>query len=135
MFRLLRGATSRSLAQQAIRSISRTSRLNCKYESNLHKVNNVEKRFLVWTGKFKKIEDVPTFVQGDIVEKARNRMRIRIANCMMAVTMIGCFLMALSGKRAHERGESVQQQTLDRHRLLKEEYLKEAQELKNQQAK
>lgn len=28
-----------------------------------HKVNNLEKRFLVWTGKYKTLEEVPTFVE------------------------------------------------------------------------
>lgn len=28
----------------------------------VHNVSNLEKRFLVWTGKYKKIEDVPSLV-------------------------------------------------------------------------
>lgn len=31
--------------------------------SNTYKPNNLEKRFLVWSGKYKSIEDVPTFVR------------------------------------------------------------------------
>lgn len=27
-----------------------------------HKVDNLEKRFLVWTGKYKRVDDVPEFV-------------------------------------------------------------------------
>lgn len=30
--------------------------------SSTHRVDNIEKRFLVWTGKYKRIEDVPKFV-------------------------------------------------------------------------
>ncbi|GJQ68990.1 hypothetical protein Trydic_g6168 [Trypoxylus dichotomus] len=89
--------------------------------SNLHKVNNLEKRFLVWTGKFKTVEEVPNMVPAETVEKARNRMRIRIANLMMAATLIACILVSISGKRAHERGESLVQKNIDWHKSMKEE--------------
>lgn len=91
-----------------------------RLEATSHKVNNLEKRFLVWTGKYKKVEDVPNFVSQQAVERARNRMRIRIANYMMLATAIGCIAMVYSGKQAAKRGESVQKQNLEWHKQIKE---------------
>lgn len=60
-----------------------------------------------------------------MVEKARNRMRIRLANYMMAATLIACIFVSISGKRARDRGESVVQMNLDWHKQIKEESEKE----------
>ncbi|XP_023313230.1 UPF0389 protein CG9231 isoform X1 [Anoplophora glabripennis] len=92
-----------------------------KVEASSHKVDKLEKRFLVWTGKYKKIEDVPNFVSQSTIERARNRMRIRIANYMMLATAVGCIIMIYSGKQAAKRGESVQKQNIEWHRKIKEE--------------
>lgn len=86
-----------------------------------HKVDKLEKRFLVWTGKYKTIEEVPAFVGQHVMERARNRMRIRIANGMIAATIVGCIIMVYLGKRDARMGVSLQQQNLDWHRKIKEE--------------
>jgi Protein of unknown function (DUF1075) len=58
------------------------------------------------------------------MERARNKIRIKLANIMMAVTAVGCLIMVFSGKKAQERGETVQKKNLEWH----EEYNKKAQE-------
>lgn len=57
----------------------------------------------------------------EVVERARNRMRIRIANIMMITTLIACLLVSISGRNARDRGESVTKANLEWHRLEKEE--------------
>lgn len=105
----------------SIRLFNVSSICKNKLSGNTHKVNNLEKKFLVWTGKFKTVEEIPTYLPPDVVDRARNRMRIRLANIMMAVTLIACLFVSISGKRAHERGESLQQKTIDWHKQLQEE--------------
>ncbi|XP_059216170.1 UPF0389 protein CG9231 [Stomoxys calcitrans] len=96
---------------------------------NNHEPNNLEKRFLVWTGKYKTIEEVPNFVSRDVMERTRNKVRIRLANIMMALTVVGCGIMVYSGKEAAKRGESVTKQNLDWHKQYNEKYAnKEAKE-------
>ncbi|CAH0557105.1 unnamed protein product [Brassicogethes aeneus] len=92
-----------------------------RLESPGHRVNNLERKFLVWTGKYKTVEEVPNFVAQNVMERARNRMRIRIANYMIVGTAVGCLIMVYSGKNAAKRGESVQQQNLEWHKSVKEE--------------
>jgi Protein of unknown function (DUF1075) len=50
------------------------------------------------------------------MEKTRNRVRIRLANIMMALTAAACLFMVWSGKQAAERGDSVQKMNLDWHK-------------------
>lgn len=56
-----------------------------------------------------------------MMEKARNRIRIRVANIMMALTLVICLVMSISGKRAHQRGESILKENLEWHKSYKEE--------------
>lgn len=57
----------------------------------------------------------------EAVERARSKMRIRVANIMMALTLVGCVFMIYSGKKARDRGESVQQYNLEWHKKYNEE--------------
>lgn len=56
----------------------------------------------------------------EVMERARNKMRIRLANILMALTMVGCIIMIVTGKQAAERGETVQQRNLDWHKEYNE---------------
>lgn len=60
------------------------------------------------------------------MEKARNRIRIRVANIMMVLTAIGCVFVVISGKKAAERGETVQKQNLDWHKEYNQRSTEEA---------
>lgn len=62
----------------------------------------------------------------EVMEKARNRIRIRVANIMMALTAIACVFMIMSGKKAAERGESVQKENLDWHKEYNQKSTEEA---------
>ncbi|KAJ8979553.1 hypothetical protein NQ317_017702 [Molorchus minor] len=104
----------------AISSVRWTHNPQEKVETT-HKVNNLEKRFLVWTGKYKSVDEVPNSLSQSTIEKARSRIRIRIANFMMLATIIGCIAMVYSGKQAHKKGDSVQKQNLEWHKELKQE--------------
>ncbi|XP_041631290.1 UPF0389 protein CG9231-like [Drosophila kikkawai] len=85
-----------------------------------HEPNNLERRMLVWTGKYKSQGEVPNFVSQDEMERCRNKMRIRLANIMIALTAVGCAIMVYSGKQAAKRGESVSQMNLEWHKQFKE---------------
>lgn len=55
------------------------------------------------------------------MERSRNRIRIRVANIMIALTVFGCCIMAYCGKQAAKSGESVVKQNLDWHKKYNEE--------------
>lgn len=60
----------------------------------------------------------------DVVERARNRMRIKLANYMMAATLLGCLAMVYVGKQKRLRGETVEQQNILWHQKYNEEATK-----------
>ncbi|XP_035918057.1 UPF0389 protein CG9231-like isoform X1 [Anopheles stephensi] len=88
--------------------------------THTHSPNALEKRMLVFTKRYKSIEDVPNFVSQEKMERVRNQVRIKIANYMMIATAIGCIVMVISGKKAQERGESVAKMNLDWHKEYNE---------------
>lgn len=55
------------------------------------------------------------------MERSRNIMRIRIANIMMVLTLLGCLAMVWSGKRARDRGETLERQNYLWHKQYQEE--------------
>lgn len=74
-----------------------------------------EKRFLVWTKRYPSIDQVPSTVPRETLDKARNKARIYINLGMIGLTIFASIAMIISGKRAAKRGESVQKQNLDWH--------------------
>ncbi|CRK91348.1 CLUMA_CG005021, isoform A [Clunio marinus] len=91
-----------------------------------HKVDALERKMLVWTGKYKNADEVPGHVSQDVMERTRNKIRIRVANIMMVLTALACVAMVWSGKNAASRGESVQKMNLDWHKEYNEKSLAEA---------
>lgn len=57
----------------------------------------------------------------DTMEKARNKARIKIANYMMAATVLACIGMVISGKKAAERGETIAKMNVDWHKEINQE--------------
>lgn len=90
------------------------------FEGSPHKPNYLEKRFLVWTGKFKTVEEVPSFVSQTTMERCRNRMRIRIANYMMVATALGCIAMVYVGKQNAKSGNTLTRINLNWHKDMDE---------------
>lgn len=56
----------------------------------------------------------------ETVDKARNLVRIKVANMMMAMTALGCLYMVYTGKKKAEQGESVGKMNMDWHREYNE---------------
>ncbi|XP_055628678.1 UPF0389 protein CG9231 [Toxorhynchites rutilus septentrionalis] len=93
--------------------------------SRTHAPNNLEKRMLVFTKKYKTVEEIPSYINQDVMERCRNQVRIKIANYMMIATAIGCIVMIFLGKQAQERGETVQKMNLDWHKEYNEKAAQE----------
>ncbi|XP_076868785.1 protein FAM162B [Brachyhypopomus gauderio] len=62
--------------------------------------SNMDKKFLIWSGRFKTVEEIPEFVSYETIDKARNKMRVRACYVMIGVTLIGCVAMIFLGKEA-----------------------------------
>lgn len=72
-----------------------------------HKVNNLERYFLVWTKKFKHVKDVPAYVSRDTMERSRNIMRIRVNLSLIFLALSGAFGAMYLGRKAAAEGQSL----------------------------
>ncbi|CAN2387736.1 Family with sequence similarity 162 member A [Pristimantis euphronides] len=86
-----------------------------------HRPTNLEKKLLLWTGRFKKESDIPEFVSFEMVDAAKNKMRIRVATMMMLMTIVGCIVMVISGKKAARQQETLVKLNLEKKARLREE--------------
>ncbi|XP_013857663.1 protein FAM162B [Austrofundulus limnaeus] len=87
--------------------------------------SRMDKKMLVWTGRFKSVDQIPDFVSFRTIDAARDKMRIKVANGMIVLTLIGCVVMVISGKRAAARHESLVAYNLEKKARWREEHEKE----------
>ncbi|KAF6118589.1 family with sequence similarity 162 member A [Phyllostomus discolor] len=66
----------------------------------LHKPTDWEKKILIWSGRFKKEEEIPETVSFEMLDAAKNKVRVKISYVMIALTVAGCILMVIEGKKA-----------------------------------
>ncbi|XP_057401692.1 protein FAM162A [Balaenoptera acutorostrata] len=66
----------------------------------LHKPTDWEKKILIWSGRFKKEDEIPETVSFEMLDAAKNKVRVKISYVMIALTVAGCVLMVIEGKKA-----------------------------------
>ncbi|XP_037009697.2 protein FAM162A [Artibeus jamaicensis] len=87
----------------------------------LHKPTHWERKILIWAGRFKKEEDIPETISFEMLDAAKNKVRVKISYIMMALTVAGCILMVIEGKKAARRHESLTSLNLEKKARLREE--------------
>ncbi|XP_054852902.1 protein FAM162A-like [Eublepharis macularius] len=74
---------------------------------NERRPTEFDKKILLWTGRFKKKEDIPPLLSIEVLKAAQNQLRIRICYIMIALTLLGCVAMVIFGKQAAKRGDTL----------------------------
>jgi len=67
----------------------------------------------------------------DVIQRTRSWARIRINLIAIGFAAIGSGVMVYMGKQAAKRGESLEQQILEKHRKNREEHLRSIEATKN----
>ncbi|RLV99029.1 hypothetical protein DV515_00010189 [Chloebia gouldiae] len=80
-----------------------------------------ERRFLLWAGHFKKLEDIPDTVSLETVQAAKTTLRIKFSYVMIALTIVGCITMVIRGKQGMKRHESLTNINLEKKAQWKAE--------------
>ncbi|XP_037376865.1 protein FAM162B isoform X2 [Talpa occidentalis] len=88
-----------------------------------HKPSQFDKKILLWTGRFKAMEEIPPRVPPEMIDAARNKARVKACYIMIGLTIIACFLVIASAKRAAERHESLTSWNLAKKAKWREEAL------------
>ncbi|KAM7137049.1 protein FAM162B isoform 2-T2 [Molossus nigricans] len=65
-----------------------------------HKPSQFDKKILLWTGRFKALEDIPPRIPREMIDAARNKARVKACYIMIGLTIIACFAVIASAKRA-----------------------------------
>uniref|UniRef100_A0A8C3N806 Uncharacterized protein n=1 Tax=Geospiza parvula TaxID=87175 RepID=A0A8C3N806_GEOPR len=74
---------------------------------NERRPTNFDKKVLVWSGRFKKEEDIPRHISSEVLDSARNIARIKVCYIMIALTVLGCVTMIISGKEAAKKDQTL----------------------------
>lgn len=76
---------------------------------------------LIWAGRFKKEDEIPETISFEMLDAAKNKLRVKISYVMIALTIMGCILMVIEGKQAVKRHESLTSLNLEKKARLREE--------------
>ncbi|KAM4888876.1 protein FAM162A [Thomomys bottae] len=87
----------------------------------LHKPTDWEKKMLIWSGRFKKTDEIPETISFEMLDAAKNKVRVKISYVMIALTVAGCIMMVIEGKKAAKRNESLTKLNLEKKARLREE--------------
>ncbi|NXA86110.1 F162A protein, partial [Melanocharis versteri] len=74
---------------------------------NERRLTNFDKKVLVWSGRFKKEEDIPRHISSEVLDTARNIIRIKVCYIMIALTMLGCVTMIITGIEAAKKHQTL----------------------------
>ncbi|KFO24461.1 Protein FAM162B, partial [Fukomys damarensis] len=85
------------------------------------KPSQFDKRILLWTGRFKSVEEIPARVPPEMIDAARNKARVKVCYIMIGLTIIACFAVIASAKKAAERHESLTSWNLAKKAKWREE--------------
>ncbi|EHH18745.1 hypothetical protein EGK_15409 [Macaca mulatta] len=58
-----------------------------------------DKKILLWTGRFKSMEEIPPRIPPEMIVTARNKARVKACYIMIGLTIIACFAVIGSAKR------------------------------------
>ncbi|NXL81372.1 F162B protein, partial [Leptocoma aspasia] len=73
---------------------------------NERRPTSFDKKVLVWSGRFKKEEDIPRHIS-EVLDTARNVVRIKVCYIMIALTVLGCVTMVITGKEAVKKDQTL----------------------------
>ncbi|NXI20240.1 F162A protein, partial [Irena cyanogastra] len=74
---------------------------------NERRPTNFDKKVLVWSGRFKKEEDIPRLISSEVLDTARSIVRIKVCYIMIALTVLGCVTMIITGKEAAKKDQTL----------------------------
>ncbi|XP_059900457.1 protein FAM162B [Gadus macrocephalus] len=93
-----------------------------------YRPSDMDKKILIWSGRFKSADQIPEFVSFEMIDASRNRMRVKVCYGMMVTTIAACLIMVILGKRAAGRHESLTGQNMEKKAKLRQEFQLQQQE-------
>ncbi|XP_012998971.1 protein FAM162B isoform X1 [Cavia porcellus] len=72
------------------------------------KPSQFDKRILLWTRRFKSMEEIPAWVPPEMIDAARNKARVKVCYIMIGLTISACFVVIASAKKEKVKDDKVQ---------------------------
>ncbi|KAM9241448.1 protein FAM162B [Leptosomus discolor] len=72
-----------------------------------YKPSKFDKKILLWTGRFKTEEEIPLRIPPEMLDRARNKARVKACYIMIGLSIVACFAVIASAKKAAARHESL----------------------------
>uniref|UniRef100_A0A8C3VEL7 Uncharacterized protein n=1 Tax=Catharus ustulatus TaxID=91951 RepID=A0A8C3VEL7_CATUS len=85
---------------------------------------NFDKKVLIWSGRFKKEEDIPRHISSEVLDTARNIVRIKICYIMIALSVLGCVTMIITGKEAVKKDQTLLRMNAEKKAKWRAEVMK-----------
>ncbi|NXD66254.1 F162B protein, partial [Eolophus roseicapillus] len=89
------------------------------------KPTNFDKKVLVWAGRFKREEDIPKHISSELLEAARSNVRIKVCYIMIALSLLGCLAMVITGKEAAKKDQTLVRVNIEKKAKWRAEVEKE----------
>ncbi|KAK7881840.1 hypothetical protein WMY93_030249 [Mugilogobius chulae] len=90
-----------------------------------HKPSEWDKKMLLWAGRFKSADQIPETISFEMLDAARNNLRVKACYVMIVLTLGACVVMVVMGKKAAGRHESLTSWNLEKKAKWREEMQKE----------
>jgi len=98
-----------------------------------HTPSLLEKRFLVWSGHYKSIKDVPNRVEHEQMSKSKNWARVRINIYMIGIAVVMSGVMMYLGKQDAKENITLEDINLAWHKKINEEHRRAQEEAAKKQ--
>uniref|UniRef100_A0A663LZS8 Family with sequence similarity 162 member B n=1 Tax=Athene cunicularia TaxID=194338 RepID=A0A663LZS8_ATHCN len=72
-----------------------------------YKPSKFDKKILLWTRRFKTEEEIPSRIPPEMLDRARNKARVKACYIMIGLSIVACFAVIASAKKAAARHESL----------------------------
>ncbi|XP_009888792.1 PREDICTED: protein FAM162B [Charadrius vociferus] len=86
-----------------------------------YKPSKFDKKILLWTGRFKTEEEIPPRIPPEMLDRARNKARVKACYIMIGLSVVACFAVIASAKKAAARHESLTSWNLAKKAKWREE--------------
>ncbi|XP_034006224.1 protein FAM162B isoform X2 [Trematomus bernacchii] len=90
-----------------------------------YKPSNMDKKLLLWSGRFKTEDQIPEIVSFEMLDAARNKVRVKACYVMVLVSIGACVITVILGKRAAARNETLTAQNMEKKARWREEMQRE----------
>ncbi|GCB62979.1 protein FAM162B-like [Scyliorhinus torazame] len=87
--------------------------------------STLDKKLLLWSGRFKTEQDIPEMVSIEMLYSARNKIRVKMCYLMIGLTAVACLIMVVSGKKAFKNHENLTKWNLEKKAKLKQQFQQE----------